>query len=160
MLYIYLFEILRTVIIIESVCLIERSKFITFYLWNYIKITVKVLVKYWKISYLVSNVSKFHRVFPFLCKYIIKQIILWFIASIYLKKRKKGYDKWFHLMFLKDKNVKLIRMEIFFQLRLDIIQRKITINIVYLDVKEIARFSRYFLRNWENNIRARAPRRE
>ena len=44
-------------------------------------------------------------------------------------------------MFLKDKNVKLIRMEIFFQLRLDIIQRKITINIVYLDVKEIARFS-------------------
>lgn len=63
-------------------------------------------------------------------------------------------------MFLKDKNVKLIRMEIFFQLRLDIIQRKITINIVYLDVKEIARFSRYFLRNWENNIRARAPRRE
>lgn len=38
-------------------------------------------------------------------------------------------------------------MEIFFQLRLDIIQRKITINIVYLDVEEIARFSRYFLRN-------------
>lgn len=50
-------------------------------------------------------------------------------------------------MFLKDKNVKLIRMEIFFQLQLDIIQRKITINIVYLDVEEIARFSRYFLRN-------------
>lgn len=38
-------------------------------------------------------------------------------------------------------------MEIFFQLQLDIIQRKITINIVYLDVEEIARFSRYFLRN-------------
>ena len=61
--------------------------------------------------------------------------------------KKKEKDMINHLIFLKDKNVKLIRMEIFFQLRLDIIQRKITINIVYLDVKEIARFSRYFLRN-------------
>lgn len=105
MLYIYLFEILRTVIIIESVCLIERSKFITFYLWNYIKITVKVLVKYWKISYLVSNVSKFHRVFPFLCKYIIKQIMLRFIASIYLKKRKKDMINDFISFFSKIKTL-------------------------------------------------------